>query len=105
MSCRVFAVGSLEWIPQRSQSKWSLAADPWYFCVSPAVGVSVSGQGLLHFRLFRSECHKGLGGSWFTACSLCVTWGLWKGCLVHASGSVALCRNHSRRGRRNHKGL
>lgn len=38
------------------------------------------------------------------ACSLCVTWGLWKGCMVHASGSVALCRNHSSRGRRNHKG-
>lgn len=62
MSSRVFAVGSLEWIPQRSQSKWSLTAAPWYFCVSPAVGVSVSGQGLLHFRLVRSECHKGLEG-------------------------------------------
>lgn len=77
MSSHVFAVGSLGWIPQRSQSKWWLAADPWYFCVSPAVGVSVWVWGLLHFRLACSECHKSL----FSMCHLGTLEGVHGPCL------------------------
>lgn len=98
MSSYVFAVGPIKWIPDRSQSKWSLAADPWCFCISPAVGGQVRGSGVGGscisdwFILNVMRSWRALVCSLFLCVSHLET--LWKGHVVHAPGSVALMQSH-----------